>query len=171
MREVRVVCYDASWKDIFWSESFALKEVLKDNVSHIHHIGSTAIPGMSAKPIIDILIEAYTLEAVDSREGELGELGYSAYGENGILNRRFFSKGGDRRTHHVHIYQAGDRNIERHLAFRDYLISYPEKAKEYSGQKRMLAAKYPCDIEGYIAGKDELVKRLEAEALFWYRSR
>lgn len=171
MREVKVVCYDANWQEVFRKESLVLKRVFKDNVSYIHHIGSTAIKGMSAKPIIDILIEVYSLEAVDGLNGEMGKLGYSAYGENGIPNRRYFSKGGDQRTHHVHIYLIGDSNIERHLAFRDYLKYHPEKAREYSELKGKLASRYSYDIESYIKGKDALVKKLEAQALYWNRNR
>jgi GrpB-like predicted nucleotidyltransferase (UPF0157 family) len=101
----------------------------------------------------------------------MGKLGYSAYGENGIPNRRYFSKGGDQRTHHVHIYLIGDSNIERHLAFKDYLKYHPEKAREYSELKGKLASRYSYDIESYIEGKDALVKKLEAQALYWNRNR
>lgn len=96
-------------------------------------------------------------------------IGYEAKGENGIPGRRFFQEGGDNRTHHVHIYQAGSSEIERHLAFRDYLRTHPDAASEYGKLKRQLAQQFPYDIESYIEGKERLVVKIEQQALRWYR--
>lgn len=97
------------------------------------------------------------------------ELGYEYMGEFGILGRRYMRKGGDDRTHQVHIFERSDReNIVRHLAVRDYLIAHPQEAESYAALKRRLAALYPEDIGAYCDGKDAFVKALEEEALKWY---
>ena len=86
----------------------------------------------------------------------------------GIPKRRFFKKGKEKRTHHIHIFQIADReNIERHLAVRDYLREHPEDAEAYGELKYELAQKFPKDIEGYCDGKDSFVKNLEKKALAW----
>jgi GrpB-like predicted nucleotidyltransferase (UPF0157 family) len=73
------------------------------------------------------------------------------------------------RTHHVHAYESGDRSIERHLAFRDYIIEHPEDGKKYIKLKKELARKYPMDIDAYIAGKQSFVDEMEAKAVTWSR--
>lgn len=101
-------------------------------ITNIHHIGSTSVPGLMAKPVIDILVEVGTINVVDSyNEAMKKQIGYLPKGENGIPNRRYFSKGGDNRTHQVHVYQQGDEKIASHLMFRDYLITHPKVASEY----------------------------------------
>ena len=96
-------------------------------------------------------------------------LGYEAMGEFGLVGRRYFRKEHPPgiRTHHVHTYQVGSPEIERHLAFRDYLLAHPEDAQKYGELKLKLAQKYPEDIEGYINGKDEFVKEIEKKAIQW----
>ncbi len=98
-------------------------------------------------------------------------LGYEAMGEYGLVGRRYFRKENPPgiRTHHVHIYEIYSPEIERHLAFRDYMIAHPEEAEQYSQLKQKLAQKYPQDIEGYMDGKDEYVKRIERKAIQWQK--
>ena len=109
------------------------------------------------------------LEAVDRLDPELEALGYQCMGEFGIPGRRYFRKGGDHRTHQLHVFQAGDRkNILRHLAVRDYLRACPAEREAYGALKRWLAGQYPEDIEGYCDGKDAFVRALERRALDWY---
>ena len=112
---------------------------------------------------------AYTQEAVDRLDPELEALGYQCMGEFGIPGRRYFRKGGDHRTHQLHVFQAGDRkNILRHLAVRGYLRACPAEREAYGALKRWLAGRYPEDIEGYCDGKDAFVRALERRALDWY---
>ncbi len=92
-------------------------------------------------------------------------------GENGIPGRRYFQKGGDERTHHVHVYQEGNDEIIRHLAFRDYLREHPYAREEYGNLKERLALEFPFDVAAYIDGKDRFVKTLEAKAVEWYKQR
>jgi GrpB-like predicted nucleotidyltransferase (UPF0157 family) len=164
--------YNPIWVDIYNKEAVSVQSALGNLVQRIHHIGSTAIPNTCAKPIIDILVEATEIESIDSRDEAMIELGYEPKGEFGIPGRRYFSKGTDeKRTHHVHIFQVGDPQIERHLNFRDYLIANPDKAKEYCRMKKLLAAQYPNDIENYTNGKSDFINDIDERALKWSRKK
>ena len=170
--QIVVVPYDPAWQGEFETESKRILHALGNNVVSVHHIGSTAIPGIFAKPIIDILLEVNDLVRLDDETGAMQELGYEAMGEFGIPGRRYFRKS-DRsgvRTHHVHAFQTGSPEIERHLAFRDYMIAHPTAARAYGALKRELARAYPHDRQAYVDGKDEFVKEHEAKALSWRRS-
>lgn len=96
-------------------------------------------------------------------------IGYEPKGENGICGRRYFQKGGDNRTHHVHTYELGNPEIERHLAFRDYLQANHDVAKEYGDLKKELSQRFPYDIASYIKGKEQLVVEIERNAVAWYQ--
>ncbi|MBO8156322.1 MAG: GrpB family protein [Bacillaceae bacterium] len=170
MRKVAVIPYNEDWKRMFIQEANKIKNIFEQEIIRIYHIGSTAIPGIHAKPIIDIMGEVISIEQVDLYNQEMKKLGYEAKRENGIQGRRFFIKGGDERTHHVHIYQTGKEEIERHLAFRDYMIAHPEEAEKYSELKQKLAKQFPDDIESYVEGKDAFVKEMNRKALQWKRS-
>jgi GrpB-like predicted nucleotidyltransferase (UPF0157 family) len=166
----RVVAHDPEWKQRFDAEAERIRAVLGHTVVALHHIGSTAIPGISAKPIIDGLLEVNDLSALDDQASAMEELGYEVMGEFGIPGRRYFRKDdahGDR-THQLHAFVIGSADIVRHLAFRDYLIANPEQAQAYSALKENLAAKHPQDFEAYIQGKDAFVKDREAKALAWW---
>jgi GrpB-like predicted nucleotidyltransferase (UPF0157 family) len=164
-RELAVVDYDTEWPRSFETERRLLSRALGKVALAIHHIGSTAVPGLAAKPIIDILIEVTSPEALDTLNQEMSELGYEPRGEYGIPGRRFFEKGGDNRTHHIHAFRRGDFNITRHIAFRDYLRLHPEIAREYGELKKAIAATCWNDIERYCDRKDAYVKQLEATAV------
>lgn len=124
--------------------------------------------GLNAKPIIDILPIVKDINIVQKYEEEMISIGYEPKGENGIPGRRYFQKGGDNRTHHVHIYQIGSSEIKRHLAFRDYLRNHPDVKKCYGELKMILAQQFPYDIEAYINGKENLVREIEKRAMDWY---
>ncbi len=100
-------------------------EVLGSELLEIHHIGSTSIPGIYAKPIIDILGGARKIEDIDPYNDAMARIGYGARGEFGLPGRRFFVKGVPKRTHHLHIFESGNTELTRHLAFRDYMIAHP----------------------------------------------
>lgn len=166
--EVRVVPYDPAWPEQFQREAERLRAVLGENLLQLHHIGSTAVPGLWAKPILDIMPVVRDLREVDRAAPAFQALGYECMGEFGIPGRRYFRKGGDRRTHQVHVFSlASRRDIVRHLAVRDYLRTHPDQAEAYGRLKRALALRYPRDIEGYCDGKDAFVKELERRALIW----
>lgn len=164
-----VVCdYSKDWPIQFEKEAKVLRTLLKENCLMIYHIGSTSVPGMSAKPIIDIMPVVKNLEEVEALIPEFQKLGYEFLGEFGLPGRRYFRKGGDARTHHVHVYQIDNRwEIERHLAVPCYLKTHAKKAEEYGALKKELAQKFPYDIHNYVLGKDSFVKQLEKEAMLW----
>lgn len=170
MRKVEVVEYDSAWKDLFESEKNKLETVVTTNVVSIFHIGSTSVVGLSAKPVIDILLVVKDLSALD--DSAIERLGYKSLGENGISNRKYFSKGGEERTHHIHAFQFDNiMEIQRHLAFRDYLRINDADRNQYGKVKQDLANRYPFNMEQYIAGKDKLVKEIERRALISYWER
>ncbi|WP_137744682.1 MULTISPECIES: GrpB family protein [Robertmurraya] len=168
MRKVEVCPYNEKWAQMFIEEAESLNHIFRKDIIDIHHIGSTAVPGLKAKPIIDIMIVVKNINHIDRYNMKMKEIGYDPKGENGIVGRRYFQKGGDNRSHHVHIYQKGSYEIKRHLAFRDYLKSHPDEMEYYGNTKEELAQQFPYDIESYINGKDYLVKDIELKALKWY---
>lgn len=167
--KVEVVPHNPKWRDAFEAESKRIAQAMGDNVTTIHHIGSTAIPTIHAKPIIDFLVEVKDINRVDEQSDSMESLGYEVMGEFGIPGRRYFRKDNPPgiRTHQIHTFEAGSTEIERHLAFRDYMIAHPDDAQKYSALKRELAKQYPDDIEGYMDGKDAFVKEMEKRALQW----
>ncbi|MED1601920.1 GrpB family protein [Alkalihalophilus marmarensis] len=171
MRKVEVVPYQQNWPDAFYRERKKILQILDGQSIKVNHIGSTSIPEMAAKPVIDILVELDDIHKTDQYNDLFSKLGYKACGENGIPGRRFFMKGVNDRTHHIHIFQTGDPHILRHLAFRDYLRHHTEDASRYMKKKQELAQLYTFDIDQYIKGKDGLIKELEKKAIDWYKIR
>ena len=150
---------------MFEQEAAAIKEILGENCIAIHHIGSTAVPGLAAKPIIDIMPVVKSLKNVDKVSKRFENIGYEYMGEFGIKGRRYLRKGGDERTHQIHIFAQGDNvNINRHLAFRDYLRTHEDARNAYAELKIKLAQKYPYDIDGYCNGKEAFIKAMEEKA-------
>ncbi len=167
-RIIKVVPYDPGWPARFRAEALRLRALLGDNAVAFHHIGSTAIPDIKAKPIIDILVEVRDINRVDDSNSKMIRQGYLPKGEFGIPGRRYFRKGTEiRHTHHVHVFQTGDPQFERHLDFRDYLRAHPVEAQAYSRLKESLARKFPEDPEGYMDGKDGFIKKAEIRAKVW----
>lgn len=171
-RKIEVVPPNPEWKTAFEQESPQIAGALGENVAAIHHIGSTAIPQIYAKPIIDVLVEVKDITQVNQRNEAMQALGYQAMGEFGLPGRRFFYRDNAQgiRTHHVHTFTTASSEVKRHLAFRDYMIAHPIAAQKYSDLKRKLAQLYSSDIDGYANGKHGLIKEVERWALEWRRS-
>ena len=168
MRKVEVVPYDPAWPLLFEAEAKLLTRMLEREMVRIHHIGSTSVPGLPAKPIIDMLAEVHNIKALDGMNERMTSAGYTPMGEYGIAGRRYFFKGSlDLHTHHMHAFQEGHPEIARHLLFRNYLRSHPEEAREYACLKESLAARFPTDIEAYMDGKDTFIKELDRRAAVW----
>jgi GrpB-like predicted nucleotidyltransferase (UPF0157 family) len=125
MKKIEVVPHNPRWRDAFATEAKQLAAALGENIVAIHHIGSTAIPTIYAKPIIDVLVEVRELAEVDAQSSAMQSLGYEVMGEFGIAGRRYFRKDNHEgiRTHHIHVFEVGSAQVIRHLAFRDYLIT------------------------------------------------
>ena len=163
---VSMVPHNLAWRHEFQREAERVSAAAGSNAMTAHHIGSTAIPTVYAKPVIDILLVVQDLAALDEKQPEMEALGYEARGEYGIAGRRFFRRDNERgdRTHQIHAFEGGSPQIARHLAFRDYMIAHPGAAQAYSGLKRELAAKHPEDIEAYMDGKNEFIQEIDKRA-------
>ena len=168
---IRVFDHDPAWSTRFEAEATRIAEAVGGAAVRVHHIGSTAIPQTKAKPIIDILLEVASLEALDRKMPMLVALGYEAMGEFGIPGRRYFRLDdfNGARTHQVHAFEAGVPNVVRHVAFRDYMRAHPLVAQEYGALKENLANAHPHDMAAYVDGKDAFVKEHERCALLWVR--
>lgn len=159
-----VVPYDPRWASGFAVEAAAVRNAVGPTQTGLEHIGSTAVPGLPAKPIIDMLGIAASLDAIDA--SSLAKLGFTALGEYGIEGRRYFRKEAPNgaRTHHLHIFAAGHPDIERHLAFRDYLRAHPPVAADYAALKADLAGR-----DDYQQAKAAFVVATAAAAVAWRR--
>lgn len=165
MRKANILPWTKEWEIAYRQEENILKEIFKDELVDIFHIGSTSVPAIGyAKPIIDILVVVKYIEKVDLYNIELRNVGYEPKGENGISGRRYFPKGKENRTHHVHIFQVGNENIKTHLDLKKYLIKHPEDAKRYGDLKIKLAKQYPENHYKYQTEKQEFVNELVEKA-------
>ncbi|MGK7891381.1 MAG: GrpB family protein [Leptolyngbyaceae cyanobacterium] len=169
MQKVEVVPHHPAWQQDFAAEARHIAHALGETVVAIHHIGSTAIPGIYAKPIIDFLVEVEAIAQVEPHNGAMIQLGYEVMGEYGISGRRYFRKNNAAgiRTHHVHAFEVGSDQSKRHLAFRDYMRTHPADAQAYSDLKRQLTKAHPTDINAYMDGKDDFIQAMDLKAAAW----
>jgi len=168
MRKTEIVPWSKKWEESYREEEKLLKEIFINELVDIFHIGSTSVPAIGyAKPIIDILMIVKNIDKVDAYNNKMQTFGYEPRGENGISGRRYFPKGKDKRTHHVHIYQIGNKNIEIHLSFKNYLSNYPEEAIKYGKLKIELANKFKDHTHQYQKGKEAFVHELVEKSLRW----
>jgi GrpB-like predicted nucleotidyltransferase (UPF0157 family) len=163
-RFVEIVAYDPAWPEAFAREAQAIEHALGADNVQLFHIGSTAVPGMPAKPIIDMLLAVDGVRKLDRLHGPLQNLDYRGLGEYGIAGRRFFCKGADDRTHHLHAFAVGSPEIDRHLRFRDFLRESEETAAAYATLKMELAQRYRDDLHGYNQAKSEFIRTVDALA-------
>lgn len=170
-RHIIVTKYSKNWPLEFKNESKKIEEVLKKNCIEIHHIGSTSVPNLMAKPTIDIMPVVKTINDVDLLKWDFESIGYEYLGEYGIKGRRYLRKvKGETDLFHIHIFEENNKeDIIRHIAVRDYLINNKEIAKEYEKIKVKLAENFPYNINEYCDGKDSFVKKMEKNALKWYK--
>jgi GrpB-like predicted nucleotidyltransferase (UPF0157 family) len=171
MDEVHLIEYDPVWPELYAAEDERLKAVLPAGlVSSIEHFGSTAVPGLTAKPIIDILVEVRSVkEAREIAIQPLEAIGYAFWSDNPRRDRMFFVKGlppdAPHRTHHVHIMESGE-DMRDQLLFRDYLRTHPGEALRYGNSKLELMAQFRNDREAYTAAKSTYVKDILARCVW-----
>ena len=164
---VVIVEYDARWPRMFAEESASIRSVLGDKLVALEHVGSTAVPGLAAKPIIDILAGVRSLADSFERIEPLKRIWYRYVPEleADLPDRRYFHKGSaDGRTHHLHMVEVVSHFWERHLLFRDYLRRHPETAQEYAKLKKRLADEFRTDREGYTQAKTPFITAIEEKA-------
>jgi GrpB-like predicted nucleotidyltransferase (UPF0157 family) len=156
---IRVVPYDERWPGRFEQERAALEEVLGTSVTGgIHHVGSTSVPGLDAKPIIDILAGVEDLAAGRACIEPLRELDY-VYAPYRAQEMAWFCKPHpDRRTHHLHLVPTGSERFHDELAFRDHLRTHPDTAAEYVALKHRLAGRFQHDREAYTKAKADFIR-------------
>jgi len=158
--EVKLVPYREVYNLLFVLESKKIADAIGNNVIRIYHVGSTAIVGAIAKPLLDISICVRDINTIDIHAMET--LGYECMGEHGIPGRCYFvkRKDGDISTHHVHCFTQGHENLVNQLLFRDYLNTHPDAVREYNELKLSLFQKYPKERLKYTEGKTEFIKKI-----------
>ena len=169
---VEMFPYSADWPVSARREMEALVEAVGTGVCEVHHIGSTAVPGLAAKPILDLMVVVAELSVIDGAVACFGRLGYCGWGELGIEGRRYFTKDDESglRVAQVHCFREGSPDVERHVAFRDYLRAHEAVAAEYQREKLRCAGLHASDSHAYGDCKAEWIRRVEAEAVRWYRA-
>jgi GrpB-like predicted nucleotidyltransferase (UPF0157 family) len=165
---VRIVEYDPGWAESAAAEMARIGGAVGEGVVRIDHVGSTAVPGLAAKPIVDLQLSVAEIEARSLYVGPLEGLGYLFAPDPASPDFHFFGLPAARpRTHHLHVCAAGCEDERRHLAVRDYLRAHPEEVAAYAELKRRLVARAPADRLAYTEGKDAYVAALERRALAW----
>jgi GrpB-like predicted nucleotidyltransferase (UPF0157 family) len=166
-RPVLIVDYDPRWPILYEGEKDLILGAVGLLVVAIEHIGSTAVPGLGAKPIIDIMVAVRRLADAEQCIGPLEGIGYEYVPEyNDIIpERRYFHKGpAEGRTHHLHMVELTSDFWERHLLFRDFLRTHPEEAHRYYELKKELAARFRVDREAYTDAKTSFIESVVAKA-------
>jgi len=169
---VEIVPYSADWPMTARREIEQLTDALGPVHAGVHHIGSTSIPDLAAKPILDLMLVAVDISRIDDAVPALERLGYLGWGELGIVGRRYFTRdtAAGKRMVQLHCFPHDSPHVERHLAFRDYLRAHHAIASAYQSEKLRCSSLHPRDSHAYSDCKAEWIIRVEAEALRWYRS-
>lgn len=156
------------WHELFAAEAQQLTIPAGKYALAIEHIGSTAICGIAAKPIIDIALAVREIADVEQIIQPFENLGYVYRGENGIHNRHYFRKGSPRRTHHLHVVTYKSDLWRNHLLFRDYLRANPQIAVQYENLKREMAQTHRENREAYTEGKTEFIENVLKAAIEYF---
>lgn len=168
---VELVAYKPQWNLLAKEEERVLAHVLGELLITVHHIGSTAIPTIAAKPILDLIAVVRSLDELDQHRQRMEELGYRWRGEYGLLGRRYCTKTNPatgRKSIHLHCYRLGSPAINRHVAFRNYLLERPDLARAYHQEKVRCQELHGQSSQTYSQCKSEWIKRVEAEALIHF---
>jgi GrpB-like predicted nucleotidyltransferase (UPF0157 family) len=166
--------HDFEWSERATREGARLMAACPSSVIAVHHIGSTSIAGIVAKPIVDLIAVAASLSALDDSRTAIEALGYEWWGEYGIEGRRYCTlsdRANGTRLVHVHAFEEGSVGVERHLAFRDYLREHPTIARAYEAMKLRCRDRHPEDSYAYSDCKNDWIRRTEEDALAWWKQR
>ena len=164
-KRVVVLPYDEQWKQDYLRIKAELTNALGPSIIGIEHVGSTSVPGLSAKPIIDIDVIIKDYSVLKDVVSALGKIGYRHKGDLGIAGREAFAYDGKEhlRKHHLYVCPQDSEELHRHIAFRDHLRTHPEAVREYSRIKEEGARLYPDDIEKYIEYKSPFIEKIYHE--------
>ena len=165
--KVRVGPYDPAWPFRFAQLGGALRDSLRETALRIDHIGSTSIPGLAAKPFVDIQISVASFEPLDAYRLPLEGLGYVFRPDNPERTKRYFRESPKERRTHIHVRRAGSWAEQFSLLFRDYLRTHPEDAGRYAALKHRLAAEYQQDRHGYTEAKAPRIWEIMVQADRW----
>ena len=157
MRTIVVVDYNPEWPTIFEQLHARVWPVVQDIAVAIEHVGSTSVPGLAAKPIIDMSVIVTSEREIPLAIERLSTLGYIHQGDLGIEGREAFKFPDGSPAHNLYVCPQGSLGLENHLMVRDYLRVHPERAREYGDLKKRLASTFPHDIDRYVAGKTDLI--------------
>lgn len=160
---VEVAEYDPRWPALFEEERDLIRSAIGEIVVDIQHIGSTAIPGLAAKPIIDIMVGVESLEVPQETLSAMEAIGYEFRGDGDVPGRLYFRKGRPR-SHQVHMTEYGSAFWEEHIAFRDFLRAHPEDAEAYEGLKRRVVRQFRNDRIGYNEAKADFIQNILKKA-------
>ncbi len=162
---VQIVPYEETWPALFCQEAERLRFELGRAIGAIEHVGSTAVPGLSAKPIIDMMAAVVSLPAARELIPPLEQIGYEHRPDDTVPGRLFFAYGPhSSRSYHLSLTEPDSSFWREHICFRDYLRNHPSEAADYAQLKQRLAVRFADDRNGYTAAKTEFITRiLEAE--------
>jgi GrpB-like predicted nucleotidyltransferase (UPF0157 family) len=166
MRTIIVVDYDPVWPEVFEQLRARVWPVVGVIALAVEHVGSTSVPGLAAKPVIDMSVVVPTQEEIAAAIARLAGLGYVHRGNLGVEGREAFASPEGLPLHHLYVCPRDSLGLANHLAVRDYLRTHPEVAHEYSELKKRLAIEFPHDIDRYIDGKTDLILRILRAANF-----
>ncbi len=158
--------YHPEWPALFEKEACKIKSALGHNCHTIYHVGSTSIPGMCAKPIIDMIPVVANIQQVDEMAAEMAKLGYQVKGEGGMLFRRYFTKSDDTEAFNVHVYEEGAGEVDRLIKFRDWMRSHQQDADAYANLKLQLEGLLSVDRLKYTMGKEAFIASIDAKTGF-----
>jgi len=158
---VELLPHNEEWHRLFADEKARILDAVGDGTMAVEHIGSTAVCGIPARPILDILIGTPEFNSEQPFVNHLESVGYEYKGENGIPERHYFGKG-ERRTVHLNVVRFGGEFWLNHIAFRDHLKQNADVAREYEELKRLLAERFQNDREAYTTGKAEFIQKILA---------
>ena len=168
-RRVEIAEYDPKWAMLYRNEKGKIEAAIGHVAVAVEHIGSTAVPSLGAKPVIDIMVAVRRLSDANKCVEPLRSIGYEYQPEHEdtMPERRFFRKGEPPREQHYHLHmvEEGSEFWKQHLAFRDYLRTHPEKARQYHELKEKLASEYGSDREGYTKAKTQFIESVVNEAM------
>jgi GrpB-like predicted nucleotidyltransferase (UPF0157 family) len=164
---IEVLPYDDQWRTWFAEVSVRLRHALGDVALRIDHIGSTSVPGLAAKPVLDIQISVADLDPSDPFRIPLTGLGYVFHTDNTDLAKRYFREPPGTRRTHIHVRRAGSFQEQTNLLFRDYLRTHPDAAAEYAALKHKLADQFRDDRIAYTESKGDFVWSVLRRADDW----